>query len=258
MKKACTQTKTFNMLVFMDDNSYDVSDTEIEQYFDEAGKLLYDRTCTNISVIKIWHVRLGGSEDMGPALEEKLQDNAELARRANGFVFFSADQTARSYGGYAWPLYPSSLGLSDYCNTFAYKGETELMYGSVIDWAHMFGSCGYDENLDHISSVRINGECRNQPGTPCVFHNGYYMCKNLIDDYYATDRNLFTITTVIHEIMHHFGDGGNSDHFGTNECIARGTYEKDFYCPSEDDSECYFDMCPYVYDNFENAENLCG
>ncbi len=256
--KECRQTKTFNMLVFMDDDSYDVSDGEIEEYFEEAGKLLHDRTCTEIEVIKIWHVRLGGSGGMEQALRDKFTENAALARRANGFVFFSADQNSRSYGGYAWALMPASLGLSNYCNNFSYNREIHFMYGSVIDWTHMFGRCGYDEDLNHVSDVSIDGECRNQQGTSCVFNNGYYMCESLVDDYYATNRNFFTATTIIHEIMHHFGDNGNYDHFGTQECLAHGDYERDFYCPSQEDSDCYFQMCPYVYGNFENAENLCG
>ncbi|MBI5223335.1 hypothetical protein HY990_02850 [Candidatus Micrarchaeota archaeon] len=256
--KSCEKSRTFNMLVFMDDNSYSVTDGELYAYFNQAGDLLFNITCTNINVIKIWHISLSKIEDLDTITGTLLKENSELTNSANGFVFFShLPDCAKNNGGCAWSIAPGLYDVTNYCNSFSYKEQSNLIYGSLVDWNHKFGACGYDSNGNHTSDTSLGGECRNQPDTPCVARNGYYMCKNLIDDYYASDNSIFTITTIIHEIMHHFGDNGNMDHFGTSTCESHGSYVRDFYCPTTDDFECYAGMCPYTYDNFENSKNIC-
>lgn len=254
----CTQTRTFNMLVFIDDNSYQVSDNEIYAYFEQASSMLFNRTCTDIKVTEIWHVSVQKNEDIGNITGNLLKENTELTNNANGFVFFShLPDCAKNNGGCAWSIEPSFYGVPNYCNTFSHKGQTNFIYGSLIDWNHKFGACGYDSDGNHVSDSSIDGECRNQQGITCVLQNGYYMCDNLVSDYYASNNQIFTITTIVHEIMHHFGDNGVMDHFGTTTCQAGGSYSKDFYCPTNDDFGCYFGMCPYTYKNFENSKNIC-
>jgi hypothetical protein len=260
-------SRTFKMLVFMDDNSYTVSDSEIRDYFLKASKLLYDRTTVSIEIIDggIWHVNVNQSTDVDSITYQTFSNNKNLVKQVNGFVFFTkANDCARTNGGCAWSVAPNFnlIGINDYCNTFSdLDKKTNQLYGSTIDWGHKYGACGYDENDKHISNTSLaDGSCRNTPNVNCVVRNGYYMCENLINEYYATNLHLMTTSIIIHEIMHSYGENGVMDHFGTEVCLQYPKHEKNFDCPTSslNESVCYFQMCPYTYENFKNSENLCN
>ena len=265
-KDWCTSKRTFNMFILMDDNSYTVTDQEIRDYFVFASKLLYERTCTNFNIIHIGHISIQDPQQLDPTIFNYLSQHQDLVKSSNGLtVFTTSSECARTNGGCAWSIAPNAIGITDYCNTYSsYDGKTNNLYGNFVNWNHMYGRCGYDEQGNHISNVSLpNGECRNQPGTPCVMHNNYYMCQNVLDTYAASDRRIFGAGTIIHEIMHHYGwnADGNVDHIVESPaCLAayRHTLDKVSCHPKSDLNDCFFNICQYTYENFMNAENLCS
>lgn len=248
--------RTFQMAVFVDENSYKISDQEISEYFDFTSQLLHKRTGVHLKVInnKAWRVRINKEAELETVLKATINNNLEAFKRANGFVFFSSiDPDVKQLGGSAWSYYKP---FPDYCNTFSFDKYATILYGSIIDWGHKFGRCGYDDNGNLISRTSVDGECRNAKGTECVMKFGYSMCKTLTGDYYASDPRLMTASTIIHEIMHHFG----GVHYGTAKCNSRAVPLRTFFCQKTDRdnlSDCYFQMCPYVFENFKNAVNIC-
>lgn len=248
----------FNLLIFIDENSFDINDKEIEEYFNFTDQLLYERTGIHIKIStdNIWRVKVSNDYDILTTMRDLAFKNKEDFKNANGFVFFStANEDAKIYGGYALSFYPPTE--IKFCNTFSAHEKTDKLYGAVIDWEHKFAKCGYGDSDKHTNDYSIGGECSNQPGTKCILQNNYYICKNALDDYYATNPYLMTASSIIHEIMHHFGDNGTMDHYGTDTCKKYDVPKTDFKCSSEDISGCYFNICPYAYLNFKNSNNLC-
>ena len=79
-------------------------------------------------------------------------------------------------------------------------------------------------------------------------HNGYSMCSNALDDLYASHPLYMSASSIVHEIMHPYGDHGNYDHFGSPQCDEiMGWGNKPF---NREESALYNNLCPYVYDRF--------
>lgn len=246
-------------MVIMDDNSYSATNAEIRDYFNHASTLLYERTCTSINILNIQHVSINDQSQIDTITDRIMMGNQDIVRQSNGLTFFTAFSECRSYGGCAWTLIPGTrAGITNFCNTFSNSDNaTNFLYGNIIDWNHRFGECGYDRSSSsHISDTSIDGECRNTPGTQCILRNGYYMCENLLLDFYASDARLFSIATTIHELMHHFDRVGAGGHYGTESCVPPYP-PRNFPCASTIESQCYFESCPFSYENFKNSRNLC-
>jgi hypothetical protein len=263
----CSAAREFNVLVFFDDASATATDAEISAALQEASEHLYARTCIKLNVLKIWRVQ--NSSDPAKkdtALAEAypiLKQNPDLVKKANGFVYFTENPTCSdTYGGCAITLTPAQekIGISDYCNTFSnIYGQTGLLFGSYVDWDHMFGRCGYNDNEEKVSDKSFGGECQNQDGVSCVKKFDYYMCSNLTGEYYAQSRRMMAISTVVHEIMHHYGVKGNYDHNEKAE-HCKQSYKNtldDFICADGDIGNCFFNICRYTYENFMKAEDKC-
>lgn len=263
----CDIVKEFNLLVFFDDASATAADEEINAALLEASEHLYARTCVKLKVLKFWHVKNSlDSAKKDTALLDAypiLKQNADLVKKANGFVYFTENAScSNTYGGCAITLTPAQekIGISDYCNTFSnIYGQTGLLYGSYVDWDHMFARCGYNDNEEKVSEKSFGGECQNQNNMSCVKKFDYYMCANLVDEYYAQSRRMMAISSVIHEIMHHYGEKGNYDHNEKAEhCKLNYLHAlDDFICTDDDVGDCFFNICRYTYENFMKAEDKC-
>lgn len=258
----CPTTREFKMLVFFDDSSYVASDDEIADFFAEAGEHLFARTCARLTVLKTWHVAktvFGSSMEPVYAI---MKQNAALVKQANGFVYFTEKESCSdTYGGCTWPLAPAdaTIGIDGYCNSFTQiNGWDNRLYGSIVDWDHLYGRCGYNDQEQQIGDVSANGECVNQSGLKCVVKGGYSFCPNLQDKYYAQNPKMMQLSTVVHEIMHFFGTEGNMDH---NEALCQSKYGgtlENIACTTTDSGECFFNICRYTYENFRKAENKCN
>ena len=170
----------------------------------------------------------------------------------NGVIIFREDPTASSYGGYSsGSSNLAGYGLYNRFESPLYGGS--VIYGSVIDFDHMYAACGYDDNENHISDVPIDREsgdreCTRSRGIPCVFHNGYYMCSHIDfeNDDYARTRLSFLANTIIHEFLHSFHPTRESlmiYHYGNLDC-------PDASCDVLDCFAFYSGMCPVTWEEF--------
>ena len=255
----CPTTRAFKMLAFFDDSSYLATDAALTEFFTETSEHLFARTCARIDLLKIWHVPFANTNDPLAPVHALMKQNAALVKQADGFVYFTEKVACSdTYGGCTWPIDPNTIGIAGYCNRFAdLKSESNFLYGSIIDWDHMYARCGYNDQEQQISDVSLGGECTNQQGTKCILKNGYSFCSNLQDKYYAQNPKMMPMSTVVHEIMHFFGTEGNMDH---NETLCAGKYAgtlDDVACTTTDTGECFFNICRYTYENFRQAENSC-
>ena len=249
------------MLAFFDDSSYAAADAEIAGFFAETSEHLFARTCAKIDLLKIWHVPIATQDDPMAPVYALMKQNAALVKQADGFVYFTEKVACSdTYGGCTWPLNPANypVEISGYCNRFTdLKGENNFLYGSIVDWDHMYARCGYNEQEEKVSDVSFGGECANQAGTKCVQKFDYSFCSNLQNRYYAQSRRMMQMSTVVHEIMHYFGTAGVMDH---NEALCADKYAgtlDDVVCSTGDTGDCFFNICRYTYENFRKAENKC-
>jgi len=264
----CTSSRDFQMVVLIDDSSYKISDEEIANFFSSASQLTYDRACVSIKIISGAILRvnlLSDGSDLNTTVATTLSSHKDLLAQANGFTLLTdVDKTATTFGAHTFFLnLATDYYLPGYCNPFAYKIGYKSILGSIIDWDHRFAQCGYDDQGNHVSDNSFPQECRTRP-TKCVLYNGYYMCANSVNDYYASTKSMFAVTSIVHEIMHAFGDNSNYDHYGTDVCKSYPVPKKEFACQTTagessflDESECYISMCPYVYENLKNTPVSC-
>jgi len=214
-----------------------------------------------MNVLKVWHVTaLSENAAMDP-VHSLMSQNAALVKQANGFVYFTEKVSCSdTYGGCTSPLSPgdAAVGVGGYCNSFSQpSGYKDRLYGSIVDWDHLYGRCGYDDHENRVSETSFGGECVNTTGLKCVLNNGYYACPNLQNKYYAQHPRMMQMSTVIHEIMHFFGTAGNLDHNETLCSTKYGGTLDEVVCSTADQGECFFNICRYTYENFRQAKNLC-
>ena len=266
---ACEELRTFNLFVLFDDNSYEASDETILEYFDLASDLLFERTCTVFDVIHIERVNIPSEEEIDSTINTFITENEDLVLESNGFVIFAHEESSLRKGGHVLDYVPSHLGVTDYCNSFSSPlFQSNWLYGSIVDYTHRYAACGYDKDYYvetgewvHISDVSLaDGSCGNRAGVPCVLNNGYYMCENFLDTYYASDSRIKIPISIVHEIMHFFGvlNTMSQDHgVGSEECneLYRGNLD-DFVCEYSF-NQCFFNMCRYTYENFIESSYHC-
>lgn len=140
---------------------------------------------------------------------------------------------------------------------------------STIDFESRYGICGYDQSHKNvISDKSANGECTNQEGLTCVWKNGYQMCPDRINDFYAEDIYKFPASIIVHELLHHYShDPVEIQHYGTL-CAEKLGWDIQNYSleefsdawvkpPFASLQEEYAGMCPYVWQQFINSQQAC-
>lgn len=172
------------------------------------------------------------------------------ANPPEGILVFSDDDTARTYGGYSLYFRPSYPFVNEYASPVSTVASGNI-YLSVVHFDHMYARCGYDDNLNHVSDVSIDGECRNRPGMRCVLVGTQWTCPDSLNDRYA-DHDYFTACSIIHEFLHPFGDQGVYDHWGTAQCLSR-TGMSTRAAADLDQAQSYCAMCPDVFTRFRRT-----
>ncbi len=242
-----TPTPSFAISILVDLDSEPVPADGLATALEEASSLLQGRTGFVFTLLEVVEGR--PTDSIGPWVSEYLAGRAPPL--PNGVVVFSYgdDDFARSRGGYSFNV-PAPAG---FVNSFiAPVAGSGSVYVAVLHWGHRFGACGYDEAGDLVSAVAIDGQCRNQPGTTCITHNGYSMCANVVDDPYASTPTSFVAANFVHEFLHPFGLHLNYDHYGTAECREAMGWGSEWVFTNADASY-WLNMCPYVYDNFRTS-----
>ena len=109
-------------------------------------------------------------------------------------------------------------------------------------------------------SVSIDGECRNRPGTACIFNSelNYYQCNDneSSNSFYNQNKYNFLAASTVHELMHHFGEHGNYDHFGTEKCneVMGGTSYDDGTLNTFQENAA---ICPKLFEVFKASYQNC-
>ncbi len=268
----CNRSRTFNMIVLFDDNSYTATDEEIMDMMKLSSDHLFARTCTGINVLEILRVKVDGTisdgnltSNIDDVLPFELAKHKDLVAKANGFTFFTEMLDCSHYnGGCTAEIVPKfQLDMPEYCNDIPTLSSTidyVYLYGSIVDWDHKYGACGYDFD-NYLKEQKV----RDHSDIQCIDHNGFSMCPLVVNEYYASDPRLMVASTIVHEIMHFFGDRGNYDHrMGDEICLDRykGTLDGVSCTRSDgteyDDGDCFFNICKYTYENFMDANATCN
>jgi hypothetical protein len=240
---AAQPTPVFTVAVIVDMRSEPVRREQAQGVIGEASGFL--SSLTSIDLLMTDFVEDGGGGSTNDMASRYI--NAHPGALPNGIVVFSFgdDGQAKAYGGYNYAL----AGPAGYKNAFVspVTGDGQI-YVAVVHFSHKYAPCGYGGSDTLQSTVSLDGECRNQPGTACVQHNGYSMCSDSAGHLYASRPTYFISSTIIHELMHPFSPGGDKDHYSTPECNTRMGYPAQFHDLQE--AQYHNDLCPYVFDEF--------
>jgi hypothetical protein len=236
----------FEVAAIVDTTSEPVTRDQAQSLVTDANYIFFNLTPFGVYMVDFVEDSAGGTMDQ--IANRYISSHASAL--PDGIIIFSFgdDGQAKLYGGYAFTL-PGPAGFRNPFNS-PVVGNTNLYIG-IVHYSHKFAACGYGDSDTVQSTVSIDGECRNQPGTACVEHNGYSMCSNAVNDLYASTPTYFGASTIIHEILHSFSPGGKTDHYGTPECNARMGWPEGYFDPIE--ADFYNNMCPFVYDNFTSS-----
>lgn len=241
----------YTLAVIVDLSSEPVTREQAQSAVDDASQIFQGLTGFGIEMVNFVEMTPEGSERRSD-LPQRYIDTYE-GQLPDGIVMFSFgnDDSAWLYGGYAGSVYITS----GYANHFPIDGDPTLMTISTVHFSHRYAICGYDEETRTtvVSDVSVGGECRNQPGTPCVERYGYSMCSTAVDDLYASTPTYFVATSIVHEIAHPYGLHGTMDHYGTEICREEMGWDGTNWQFSLADSQEWVAMCPYVYERITQS-----
>jgi hypothetical protein len=256
-KSANARNITVGMLV--DSYSYSPTDQQLMEFFYIANEILKNLTDTEMVLLSIKRYDFtssAGNHLLGDPLVTLYPAN----ETPEYLIFFKSDKSSASYGGYSM-----RVERSDVCNRYSLPktGSQKYMAIGVIDWTHMFASCGYDysdpQHPVHISDFSVGGECRNTKNTPCAYNEefGYYQCnrEDMLSSLYNSNRYYFSASTAVHELMHNFGGGVYIDHFDTAGCDE--LMGETSYAEQPGAFEKYAGICPATYNIFEDNYKGC-
>ena len=241
-------TGVFKVAMLVDLSSEPVDRQAAEAVLVESSQILQERTGFVFELIDYREMEPGGTiHEMAFTYLDTL-----APQTPNGLVIFSYgdNDMARHYGGYSGWI----VGSDDYRNDFvSNRAGDKHVYLAIMHWGHRYGICGYGDGEDVISDVSIGGECRGQPGIPCVEKYGYSMCSLLVDDLYASTPTFMTAAGIVHEFMHPFGVGTSDDHYATPSCKEIMGWTDENWSFSSEESQSYLNMCPHIYAAFDRG-----
>lgn len=255
--------KTVETGVVIDDSSYTISATELDDAVVYASDWLFRKTGAVMKLQATRHVPSVSGSMQG---EIDAYYSAHATDPPNFVMVASADDSSLSFGGYA--ILSSDLSGSGFCNEFVspVHGSSRI-YGAVIDWTHRFSACGYD--LDHyentgeyiqVSTTSLaDGTCRNQAEVACVYNSvvDYQVCSTSDPSLpYLQHPRAMIFSTFIHEVLHSFGTNGNMDHFGTTTCDTSMGGE-DYGAGDSFSFQEWAGMCPNTWQNFAQSYVSC-
>jgi hypothetical protein len=236
-------SNAFTVAVIADTLSQPVTRGQAQAVISESSKLLRQLTPFGIEMTDFVEDGGGGStNDMASRYA-----TAHAAALPSGIVIFSFGDggQAKLAGGYSYAL----AAPAGFHNSFVspVMGASQI-YVAVVDLGYKYAACGYGGSDAVQGTTALAGECRNQPGTPCVQQNGYSMCADAVGNLYMSTPTYYAASTIIHQLLQPFAPGGDRDHYNTPECNARMGYPPAFFDLQE--SQYHNDLCPYVYDEF--------
>jgi hypothetical protein len=232
----------FDVAVIVDPAAVETTDADIRRVFDTASAKLRERTGETMAITEI-------SRPSSPPGNVRSLVDAYLASRPRvapeGVVVVTHDETAHVFGGYSYSQAAPFTFVNEYPSPVV---GADKIYVSAIEFTHPYARCGYNDALQHVSGVSIDGECRNRPGTLCVLQGAWWKCADALSDLYSSD-DYFTGCSIVHEFVHPFGTEGNYDHWGTPQCMTRTGMDAQRASDLRE-GQAYCQMCPDVYAKF--------
>ena len=177
-----------------------------------ADEILFEKTGARLSVGDVTDIGAGRALERARTWME-----AHASTPPDGVILFADDDEVMTYGG-SNAILSMPSGKENRFPTPAIPAQ--VIYVAVIDAFHKYAACGYDSRGRHVSATSRGGECRSHRGLTCVDNGQYWMCPDSTTDLNA-DREYFLGCDIVHEFMHPFGEIGDDDHFGTEQCTAR-------------------------------------
>jgi hypothetical protein len=235
----------FTVAILVDITSEPVEREKAQAILRESSQILQERTGFVFELIDFHEMEPGGTmKEMAIAYLETI-----ASETPDGLVIYSFGDYgwAQDYGGYSgWVNGPVGYH-NEFVSPLVGDG---YVYLAIMHWGHHFGICGYGDGEEVISDVSIGGECRGNPGIPCVEKYDYSMCSAQVDDLYASTPTFFQSAGIVHEFLHAFGLGTSDDHYGTPSCkeIMGWTNENWTFVNAE--SQYYLNQCPHLFDIF--------
>ena len=243
---AAPSNRVFTVAVIVDLQSETVRRDQAQAVIGEASRFL--RPLTSFDLVMTDFVEDGGGGSTNEIAGRYVSSHAGAL--PNGLVVFSFGDAgqAKLLGGYSFTL----AGSEGFRNAFSspVTGSGHI-YVAVVHFGHKYAACGYGGSDAVQSKTSLDGECRNQPGTACVQHNGFSMCSDSVAHLYASTPTYFVSSTIVHELLHSFSPGGDRDHYSTAECNTRMGYPAEFFDLQE--AQYHNGLCPYVYEDFVNS-----
>lgn len=235
-----TTPGVFDVLVAIDTNSFRIQRDELDKVLVWAEKMLFDVTGIHMHYLDVVEVALTSAANCSPGQRGSCYGTGEFLAdhlaatpdnaHPEGFIIFRNNRYSFTYGAHASAFRATPAG---YCNEFSQpSGATRSIHGGIIAWHHPPGGCGYQADpqtltRQHVSDVSFDGQCINQPGTPCVYNEvaEMFLCQNLIDHPNPVQRLpsleplYLTAKTIVHELMHQFHTPGtHAAHAQSPDC----------------------------------------
>lgn len=277
-------------LVIVNTDEYQTTEAEVEERFNIAETYwLFPKTGIEFNILKIEFFSFSekSPDTTDPYGIRKMLDNyfhVESHPLPEYIVIFNNDGAAGMQGGYAgsYQIYwlDPICSTPDYCSGGLYEPESTQKYckefksdGSypytipfaTVDLENKFAACGYNDNKTEI--VSGTGKCAGEE-TPCIMKNGYQMCENMQDRFYAQNLLNFPAGIIVHELLHSFSDDPiEIQHYGTL-CAEKLGWDLQNYTiedfseawtnpPFKNLGEEYAGMCPYTFQQFKNSQQTC-
>ena len=271
-------------LVIVNTDVYDISEEEIFNVFEMANNLwLQPKTGVKFNIIK---TEFFSFNENCPIIDgwcdTILLLNNYFYEDKNSFpeyvVIFDNEGTARINGGFGgeYSIYWLDPTMGDfyepeseqkYCSEFGILNYPYNLPMATVDFGHKFAACGYNEEQTQIISDK--GVCKGEE-TNCIWKNGYQMCSNSQDSFYAQDTLILSANVLVHELLHSYADDPiYLEHFSTQCAYDKLGWDPEisFYeqleafgtiPPFDDVLQEYAGMCPYVWQQFINSKQDCS
>ena len=208
-----------------------------------ATDLLFERTGARLRIVD----RRNVPPDSATNVTRGYLDGW-TGEQPDGVLIWSMEELATTHGGFSTTL----ARPAPFLNRYPGAGGAGRVHIAAVHFDHMYARCGYDtRGVDRISDRSANGECRNTSGLLCANNGRYWQCPNTLSERYAQPF-MFTASSVVHELIHPYGQAGNDDHYATPTCRGRTGMSAQAALDNQL-SQWHCVMCPDLFLRFRPA-----
>lgn len=210
---------------------------DLSRVFGRAREIFADKTGQSLIRVAVEDVGRGNPEEKAKAYIAAHRD-----RVPDGILVLSDDDESVEYGGYSFNVVRPRGDANRYP---APELGDRFVYVAVIDFAHKYARCGYNNRGVRVSDVSRGGECRGERGLQCVDNGRYWQCPATLEDP-NSNFDYFMGCVIVHEFAHPFGTEGDDDHYRTPVCAARMGFTP-AQSADERAGQLSCTMCPDIY-----------